>query len=503
MKTECQETSGYAERVYNLGRKVISSGRIGFHAYELEGEGVVYCLYIGAALRVPIEVARLLVMIEANRLSWGADVSREVSSQLARESADSSIGLAERMARAGYFTVRGVQKPDGALIAAELAQGGSRKMMLLVNSGCNMACGYCYERIAGVHARGSEMTLDMAMKSVRRLVSISGGARDLEVTFFGGEPLLSLGLIRKVVEKIREGEKEWGKRFTFSLTTNGTLLTDDAIDFLVGESFSVMLSVDGPPEENDKWRTLKGGRGTGRQVIQNAMALVGKQREAGQAPLCIRATMAPGNSDMDRITEYFKSMGFERVMVGAAHGRGGEYGEWDLRPGDWEAHGGRTPRARILEYLEWKEGRLESLPVGAEQVEAGLAQLAEKLESPVENWGMKCGAGAGMQAITPEGKVYPCHRYVGEDAYVLGSVDDGKLEGSRRAYFGKVLGAKIESCAGCWARISCGGPCAWQASSSTGASLAPSNELCDAIRATQEVQLYVLSRISSSLVNKG
>jgi len=213
--------------------------------------------------------------------------------------------------------------------------------------------------------------------------------------------------------------------------------------------------------------------------------------------------MTPDNNDQDALAEYFKEQGFDRVMIGAAHGRGGRYQQWDIRPGEWDANGVLTPRQRLLAYLEWMDGGRADLPAGAEQVELGLGQLAERLERPMENHGMKCGAAAGMHAVTPDGDIYPCHRYVGEGAYVLGAIEGGDWGPARKQYLGRVLKSKSSSCSDCWARISCGGPCAWQASSATGESLAPSVELCDAIRSTQEAQLYVLSKVAGFVNRKG
>ena len=258
MTTESGDHDEVEGALFKLGQRLIQSGRVGYHAYECEGEGVVYCLYVGAVLRIPLPVAWILVFVEQHCAEWDLGASGAWPLEPGTGSVLETLSYIKRMADAGYLEVRGLDVPDGDKIATELARGGARKMMLLVNSGCNMACGYCYERAAGVHDTGSEMSFEMAMKSVRRLVDLSGGVRRLGVTFFGGEPLLSFRLTKRVVQEIRRKEPSWGKQFSFTITTNGTLLTDDVIDFLVKEAFAVMLGLDGPPEKNDRWRVLRG-----------------------------------------------------------------------------------------------------------------------------------------------------------------------------------------------------------------------------------------------------
>jgi uncharacterized protein len=156
--------------------------------------------------------------------------------------------------------------------------------MLLVQTSCNLRCSYCYEVQSGFHAKGRAMDLDTARRAVELLIQRSGERPELEITFFGGEPLMSFGLIQEVVSYCRGRGAELGKRFYFQLTTNAVLLDDPKIEFLVAHEFSVMVSLDGPPELNDLHRVDLGGRGTGERALANARKLVAAQRAAGIRP---------------------------------------------------------------------------------------------------------------------------------------------------------------------------------------------------------------------------
>ena len=188
MTTESGDHDEVEGALFKLGQRLIQSGRVGYHAYECEGEGVVYCLYVGAVLRIPLPVAWILVFVEQHCAEWDLGASGAWPLEPGTGSVLETLSYIKRMADAGYLEVRGLDVPDGDKIATELARGGARKMMLLVNSGCNMACGYCYERAAGVHDTGSEMTFEMAMKS--GVFRVSCGSKALRIWLWrcGGAP---------------------------------------------------------------------------------------------------------------------------------------------------------------------------------------------------------------------------------------------------------------------------------------------------------------------------
>lgn len=469
-----------------------SAERPAFHVFEHRSVRLLYGLLSGVLFEISKAAYLTLRGIEQGNRS---DViiaeldthglSDHIATVLDEIDALHSLGIF----KAEEATVSGRSLAREALLAHH-----PRKMMLMVQSNCNLKCAYCYEVQSGFHETGRGMDLEAAKQSVEFLIRRSGRRKNLEITFFGGEPLLNFTLIRQVVDYCKTREAAANKSFGYQITTNATLITDDIISFLVQQRFAVMISVDGPPEKNDLYRVDLGGRGAGAKALENARRLVAAQKQAGLRPALIRATMTHENHDTRQLYEFFASQGFERVMLGTTNGRAYQKDNWDVQGDDIiDLH--QDFEALIDEYLAWLDGK-GSRPPGAASLPRNIGRIAKALQQPQTTPSIGCGVGRNMQAISREGKIYPCHRYAGEDAFLLGTVETGIDYERLTKYYESVIDVHEEHCSKCWARFTCGGQCPWYVSKGDGSVAHPDKESCDGIRSGHEKQLYLIHQLS-------
>jgi len=396
--------------------------------------------------------------------------------------------------RLGLFrseTLRSDEEKE-SLIASYLSHR-PRKMMMLVQTSCNLACTYCYEVASGFHFTGKgRMDLKTAQLSIDDLVARSGDRNVLEITFFGGEPLLNFALVRDVVEYCSGLARTTGKLFTYSITTNATLLTDEIIDFLVRHRFASMLSIDGPPEASDRARKDLGGRGVGKKAVANARKLIAAQRSAGLRPAMVRATLSHENHDARAAEKYFAEQNFPRTMLGTAGGRAHAKGPADLTDSDIaELHGGLDQS--IEEYVQWMNGTGPKPP--GRSLDRSIKEIAAKVEAGPHNGRVGCGVGRNMLAYSENGTLYPCHRYAGEEAFQLGDVAGGLDMLKLAAFYREILDVYDEHCSKCWARAICGGQCAHYISGPDGHVHPPDVAGCNHLRSAFEKRLWLYSLI--------
>ena len=488
-------TSVVESRLAALAESILPGSRPSFHAFRYRDDFIVYDLLTGSILEVSEPFFEILNGIELR------EPASSIRSRIAAWPDDEAEALIDELAilhEAGLLQTEDTSRIAEVerLVAESLVAHRPRKMMLMVQSSCNLKCTYCYEVQSGFHATGTKMDLETGKRSVEFLIQRSGNRPDVEITFFGGEPLMNFKLMQELVDYSKSREAEVGKRFHYQVTTNGTLLTDEVIAYLVEHEFGVMLSIDGPPELNDRHRVDLGGRGTGAAAIANAKRLVEAQRAAGQREAMVRVTLTHENSDGQAVERYLRAEGFERIMLGTSTGRANHKESWDLQPEDLDHM--RTEIDRSVDaYVDWLEGA-GPRPESATQVEKGVRHLLPSLQAPTTAPSIRCGVGRNMQAVTRDGKIYPCHRYAGEDAFLLGDLEGGLDETKVRRFYDSLLGVKEEHCSKCWARITCGGQCPWYISDPSGAIVHPDEPSCDGIRGGHERMLYLIHKLRQS-----
>ncbi len=475
-----------------LRRRSSESSRPPFHVFATSaGAPLLYDPAAGALLALSEAASRSLRAIEEG-------ASPEEAARVAGAGVEEADALALEIAAvldAGLLAAEpsaGEEARDAA--ARAQARAAPRRLMLLVQTSCNLKCGYCYEAQSGFHRTGRAMDLATACRAVDDLLERSARRPHVEVTFFGGEPLLNFAVLREAVSHALAAAEARGKSVSFQITTNGVLLTDDAIDFLVRHRFGVMLSLDGPPDLHDLHRVDHAGRGSGARVLAAARRLVDAQRRAGVREATIRATMTHESHDASALRAWFAAQGFARVVLGAAGGRAGERGPGDLLDEDLPALAAPLERS-IAEYLRWVDGA-GLRPGDAEATEEGVRHVMRALRTPAALASVGCGVGHNMRAVTESGAIYPCHRFAGEEAFAIGTLDGGLDRVRLEGFYRDLLAVKEEHCGKCWARFTCGGQCAWTLTRRDGSFVAPDEATCASIRRSHEGLLGLVHELA-------
>ena len=364
-----------------------------------------------------------------------------------------------------------------------------RTLVLMLTYSCNLACRYCYEDreegcVPPAAGRGTprEMSPDSIRESVRYLLDHSGENRKVTVVLFGGEPLLRFPLLRAAVHEARAMAGERGKEISFSLTTNGTLLTREIAGFLVENGVSVCVSIDGPREVHDRNRPYASGRGSYDDVERGLSHLM--ERRAGH-PVSARVTLGRGAVDVRSTFRHLRGLGFDEIgfaPASASEGSGETLSEEEL---DLVLDGFRDLAAG---YAADVRGRRMPAFGNLTQILA-MVHRGEPMPYP-------CGAGIGMLAADPSGILYPCHRLCGVGD-PMGDSSRGIAPDARARFLDGARRRRESGCDACWAKNFCAGGCYHDAYLRQGDLFAPSTHYCRWIRELFLLGLQTYVRIQN------
>jgi uncharacterized protein len=354
-------------------------------------------------------------------------------------------------------------------------------LVLHVSHDCNLRCGYCYADFGRYGGDPGIMTEEMAIAHARHFFDQLGGTQSVNVTFFGGEPLMNLPVVFAAHRYMKERADREGRRIAFGLTTNGTLLTEELVEFFRKEAFTITVSMDGPPDVHDRLRPLQDGGGSYARIMECV-------RSTGLKAVA-RVTLTHRSTDVARIVRHLVEAGFREVGVSpvATGNQRFDLSEADLvRVLD-------GMRSLADDFVEWaKRGQL--FPFS--NIKSLLEQIGAGEPRP-----MPCGAGVRLVAADNKGDLYACHRLVGEEAFRVGDLTLG-FDASRRS---RLLGAfhprTRAPCDSCWARYLCGGGChhiAWLHSDKGEAPWMIGDAFCDFLRSWYRLGLYTYVRVAEA-----
>jgi uncharacterized protein len=362
-------------------------------------------------------------------------------------------------------------------------------MVLNVTSKCNLACAYCYEygedRVAEMEGPKMPRFLDeaTARQSVDFMFSRAGANEVVYLTFFGGETLLNFDVLQSTLTYAREQAALQGRHIEFSLTTNGTLLRPEIIEWLAQNDVAVTISIDGPKEMQDRFRVFHNGRGSYDVMAPKVKALL--QRHTSR-PIGARVTLTRQNLDVVGIYRHltqeigFREVGFAPVTTA------------DGRDHAIEDDGFR----RMLEQFdalaqEFLEAALENRHHGFSNVRDTLEEIHKGASKAYP-----CGAGMGLVGVATNGDVALCHRFAGSDAHRLGSVTTG-IDATRQQQFVDAhhLADKTD-CSKCWARPICAGGCYHEAHTRYGETARPNLHYCEWIRSWTDSCLRIYAELA-------
>jgi uncharacterized protein len=321
-----------------------------------------------------------------------------------------------------------------------------KALCLNVAHDCNLKCKYCFADEGEYKGCRKLITAEVGKKAVDFVIKSSGPRRNIEIDLFGGEPLLAFNTIKEIIDYAREQQKIHNKVIRFTMTTNATLLTDEIMEYIDKEMGNIVLSIDGRKEVNDNVRVRVDGSGSYDRILPKIRQMVEKRDKSKQ--YYVRGTFTRANTDFFEDVKHIADLGFDELSV-----------EPVVLPDEHEL-----------------SLRREDLPVIFEQYDKLYADLLKRHEDgkPIKFYHFNidlqggpcvykrisgCGAGHEYVAVTPDGDIYPCHQFVGNETFKMGSVFEGDLEQSISDTFKKAHIYNKPLCRDCWARFYCSGGC--------------------------------------------
>lgn len=320
-----------------------------------------------------------------------------------------------------------------------------KALCLHIAHDCNLACRYCFAEEGEYHGRRGLMSYEVGKKALDFLVANSGNRRNLEVDFFGGEPLMNWQTVKDLVAYGRSLEEPHGKHFRFTLTTNGVLLNDEVMDFVNREMDNVVLSLDGRKEINDRMRPFRNGAGSYDLIVPKFQKMADSRN---QEKYYIRGTFTRQNLDFSKDVLHFVDLGFKQISIEPVVG--GEQDPYAIRKEDLPQifREYDTLAKTIVEYE--KKGKGFHFFHFMIDLEGGPC-VAKRLSG--------CGSGTEYLAVTPWGDLYPCHQFVGDEKFLMGNVEQGILKPEIAEEFRGCSVYSKEKCKGCFAKFYCSGGC--------------------------------------------
>ena len=354
----------------------------------------------------------------------------------------------------------------------ERSAGVVKALCLHVAHTCNLNCSYCFASQGKYHGDRAVMSFEVGKQALDFLMDHSGTRRNLEVDFFGGEPLMNWQVVKDLVAYARSVETERGKNFRFTLTTNGVLIDDEVIDFANKEMHNVVLSLDGRKEVHDRFRVDYAGNGSWEKIVPKFQKLV---RARGGKDYYMRGTFTHANPDFLEDVKTMLDLGFT---------------ELSMEPVVCAAD---DPSALTTEDLELVKSQYEDL--------ARLMRQRRKEGKPFTFYHYMidltggpcvykrlsgCGSGTEYMAVTPWGDLYPCHQFVGEEKFKLGDVWNGVTAPATQEEFAACNVYARPECRDCWAKLYCAGGCAANAYHATGSVRGVYEQGCELFRKRME-----------------
>ncbi|MBQ7345395.1 MAG: thioether cross-link-forming SCIFF peptide maturase [Oscillospiraceae bacterium] len=355
--------------------------------------------------------------------------------------------------------------------------GVVKALCLHIAHSCNLNCSYCFASQGKYHGERALMSFEVGKRALDFLIENSGTRRNLEVDFFGGEPLMNFQVVKDLVAYARSIEKEKGKNFRFTLTTNGVLVDEDVIEFANKECHNVVLSLDGRKEVHDRYRVDYAGKGSWEKIVPKFQKFVEAREGKGYY---MRGTFTHANPDFLEDIKTMLDLGFN---------------ELSMEP----VVCGEDDPSRLTE---------EDLPIVMEQYEK-LAQLMLQKDEEGKPFTFYhymidliggpciykrisgCGSGTEYMAVTPWGDLYPCHQFVGDDKFKLGDIWQGVTNTEIQGEFAACNVYAHPECRDCWARLYCSGGCAANAYHATGSVTGVYEYGCKLFRKRMECAIMV------------
>lgn len=423
------------------------------HQYKNNGYNIVLDVNSGAVHVVDELCYDVIEQLERERDTWTAESLRapELPERLREHlgGAYDSSDIGEALADAAELTEAGrLFTPDtheGLIEEVKKRKTVVKALCLHIAHDCNLACRYCFAEEGEYHGRRALMSYEVGKKALDFLIANSGSRHNLEVDFFGGEPLMNWQVVKDLVAYGRSQEKIHDKHFRFTVTTNGVLLNDEIQEFVNREMDNVVLSLDGRKEINDRMRPFRNGKGSYELIVPKFQKLA---ESRNQEKYYIRGTFTRNNLDFAEDILHFADLGFKQMSIEPVVGE--ETDPYAIREEDLPAIMQEYDRLAQIMIGREKEGKGFNFFHFMIDLDGGPC-VAKRLSG--------CGSGTEYLAVTPWGDFYPCHQFVGQEEFLMGNVEEGIVRPEIADEFRSCNVYSKEKCKNCFAKFYCSGGC--------------------------------------------
>ena len=446
------------------------------HQYKLGGFNIVLDVCSGSVHVVDEAAYDIIALFAEKSREEILQIMSEIHPEISQEDIAECYAQVESLKAAGKLFAPDTFEPMAGKLKEKTA-GVVKALCLHVAHTCNLNCSYCFASQGKYHGERAVMSFEVGKQALDFLIANSGTRRNLEVDFFGGEPLMNFQVVKDLVAYARSIEKEKGKNFRFTLTTNGVLVDDDVIAWANRECSNVVLSLDGRKEIHDRFRVDYAGNGSWEKIVPKFQRFV----EARQGKnYYMRGTFTHANPDFLTDIQTMLDLGFTELSMEPVVCAAGD------------------PSALTEEDLTVVMDQYEKL--------AELMLRRDKAGKPFTFYHYMidltggpciykrisgCGCGTEYMAVTPWGDLYPCHQFVGEERFRLGDIWQGVTNTAIQAEFAACNVYAHPECRDCWARLYCSGGCAANAYHATGSVTGVYEDGCKLFRKRMECAIMV------------
>ena len=449
------------------------------HQYKFNGRNIVLDVCSGAVHVVDDPTYDIISMFETNDLETikkaVTEKYKDRDDVTEKDIENCYAQLLEMQKNGQLFTADSFEPMAGTLKAR--TSGVVKALCLHIAHTCNLNCSYCFASQGKYHGERALMSYEVGKRALDFLIENSGTRRNLEVDFFGGEPLMNFDVVKQLVAYARSIEKEKNKNFRFTLTTNGVLVDDDVIEFSNREMSNVVLSLDGRKEVQDRYRVDYAGNGSWEKIVPKFQKFVNAR---GGKNYYMRGTFTHANPDFLEDIKTMLDLGFSELSmepVVAASDDPAALTEAD-KPVVMKQY---EDLAKLMLERD-KEGKPFTFYHYMIDLKGGPC-IYKRISG--------CGSGTEYMAVTPWGDLYPCHQFVGDEKFKLGDIWSGVNNKKIQDEFASCNVYAREECRDCWARLYCSGGCAANAYHATGSVKGVYKYGCDLFKKRMECAIAV------------
>ncbi|HCI73361.1 MAG TPA: thioether cross-link-forming SCIFF peptide maturase [Lachnospiraceae bacterium] len=416
------------------------------HQYRNNGYNIVLDVDSGSVHVVDDLVYEVIGFLKERRTASAQEIMNALGGRYPQQEVEEALEEIRFLEKEGQLFAQDVYR--GPVLDFKNRPTVVKALCLHIAHDCNLACQYCFAGEGEYHGRRALMSEETGRKALDFLVANSGHRRNLEVDFFGGEPLMNFDVVRKLTAYGRELEKKHDKHFRFTLTTNGVLLNEAVMDFCNQEMDNVVLSLDGRKQVHDRMRPTRNGKGSYDLIVPKFQEFARRRKALGKQ-YYIRGTFTHYNLDFAQDVLHFADLGFDQLSMEPVVAPADA--PYAIRPEDLDPIKDQYDLLAREMIRREKEGRGFTFFHFMIDLSGGPC-VYKRLSG--------CGSGTEYLAVTPWGDLYPCHQFVGNEAFLLGNVEAGVTRQDLVGTFKTCNVYAKKECAECFARYYCSGGCA-------------------------------------------